>query len=44
MKQTHSSSSISKVRSAIIMKKPTGISDDYLICTYVEEQAIFADF
>jgi len=26
------------------MKKPTGISDDYLICTHVEEQAIFADF
>lgn len=26
------------------MKRPTGIPDDYLICTYVEEQAIFADF
>jgi len=26
------------------MKRPTGISDDYLICTYVEEQAIFVDF
>jgi len=26
------------------MKRPTGILDDYLICIYVEEQAIFADF
>jgi hypothetical protein len=26
------------------MKKPTGILNDYLICTYVEEQAIFGDF